>query len=115
MSEAEKTIHRREKLLSTTDLSNKNVILQKHTNKINDLDEDFFKMIQEVVVEEQEAEIIRKLEDKIVKMKKSNQLLLEDTDRKIAKMVRNLHEQVEDAKEQTLKITYEDPLSLETF
>src|SRR5699024_244239 len=107
----EHTIWVKEKLLSTTDLSDKKTALKKHTENIDDCDESLFKLVEDVIVGDQEADIVDTLKEKTEKLKKDNRELLGDTDERIDKMVRNLSEQVEDIKEQRLKITYEDSIT----
>lgn len=111
MKDSAHTIWITEKLLSQVDLSDKKQTLKKYTANINDCDKDLFTLVEEVIVDDQEAEIVKVLADKTKKLKKHNQELLEDTDQRIHKMVINLNEQVEDIKEQPLKITYKDPLT----
>lgn len=107
----EHTIWVKEKLLSTTDLSDKKTALKKYTDNIDDCDESLFKLVEDVIVGDQEADIVDTLKEKTEKLKKDNRELLGDTDERIDKMVRNLSEQVEDIKEQRLKITYEDSIT----
>src|SRR5699024_10656804 len=81
------------------------------TENIDDCDESLFKLVEDVIVGDQEADIVDTLKEKTEKLKKENRELLGDTDERIDKMVRNLSEQVEDIKEQRLKITYEDSIT----
>src|SRR5699024_5058130 len=101
----------KETQLSTTDLSDKKTALKKYTDNIDDCDESLYKLVEDVIVREQEADIVDTLKEKTEKLKKDNRELLGDTDERIDKMVRNLSEQVEDIKEQRLKITYEDSIT----
>lgn len=107
----EHTLWVTEKLLETTDLSDKKTALKKHTENIDECDESLFKLVEEVIVDDQEAKVVDTLKEKTEKLKKDNLELLGDTDERIDKMVTSLGEQVEDMKEQRLKITYEDSLT----
>src|SRR5699024_10511515 len=105
------TIWVKEKLLRTTDLSDKKTALKKYTDNIDDCDESLFKLVEDVTVGDQEAEIVDTLKEKTEKRKKNNGELLGETDERIDTLVRKLSEQVEDIKEQRLKITYEDSIT----
>lgn len=100
-----------ERLLPEEDLSGKKQTLRQYTDRIDDTDQDLRKLINEVIADDQKSEIVESLEEATQKLKKHNQELLEDADQRIQQMVANLNEQVEDLKEQRMKITYEDPLS----
>src|SRR5699024_1997532 len=98
-------------LLSTTDLSDKKTAIKKYTDNINDCDESLFKLVEEVIVGDQEADIVDTLKAKTEKLKKDNRELLGDTDERIDRMIGNLSEKVEEIKEQRLEITYEDSIT----
>src|SRR5699024_5196882 len=99
------------KLLASTDLSDKKQMLKKYTENIDDTDKELLELVHDVIVGyEQKGKIIEALKDETEKLKNHNEGLLEDADKRIDKMVTNLNEQVEDANEQRLKITYDAPL-----
>src|SRR5699024_2633854 len=100
-----------ERLLPEEDLSGKKQTLRQYTDRIDDTDQDLRKLINEVIADDQKGEIVESLEEATQKLKKHKRELLEDADQRIQQMVANLNEQVEDLKEQRMKITYEDPLS----
>lgn len=64
-----------------------------------------------MIADDQKGKIVDALEEKTKKVKNHNQDLVKDVDQRINKMVTNLNEQVEEAKEQPLAITYKDLLS----
>lgn len=62
----------------------------------------------------EEAEYVQILDEKVEQLKAVNQTLLEDIDKKMSKIVQNFNEQVDEAKHQTVKITYKDSFVLKT-
>ncbi|BAC13246.1 hypothetical protein ACFQ4N_09825 [Oceanobacillus iheyensis] len=98
-----------ENILSNEDFSYKKDTLRKHVNNIQEQDDQFYKLIEDVIVgEDQKGKIVDSLQSE------SRLLQLHDVsigltlNYKINRVVTNFNEQVEDMKEQRLTITYEN-------
>ncbi|WP_152655092.1 hypothetical protein [Oceanobacillus sp. CFH 90083] len=102
------TITVTEQLLPNEDYSNKKQILRDYLEEINDIDEDIYKKIDEIIIgENQKGEIVEALLSEKVLMRREYMLKL-ITYLQVGTIVNNFTEQVEDMKQQKLTITYEN-------
>lgn len=98
-----------ESLLPSEDFSHKKDILRKHVGNILEQDDQFYKLIDNVIVgEDQEGKIVDAIQNETRLLQMRNISIGLDVNYKINKLVTNFNEQVEEMKEQRLTITYED-------
>jgi len=98
-----------ESLLPSEDFSHKKDTLRKHMENIMEQDDQFYKLIGNVSVgENQEGKIVDALQNETRLLQMRNISTGLDVNYKINKLVTNFNEQVEDMKEQRLTITYEN-------
>lgn len=98
-----------EQLLDSEDFSDKKGVLKRYTEKINEYDTDFFKRVDDIIVnEDQKGEIVESMLEKTKSLKRQNLDLMEDVNQQINKTVTKLNEQVEEMKTQRLTIRYRD-------
>ncbi len=98
-----------EQLRPSDDLLYKKKILKRYIEEMVALDEDFYKLVDSVIVdEEQKGKVIDSMLEQTQQLKSENLRLLEDVDNQIMKLVNNLNEQVEDIKQQRMTLTYRD-------
>ncbi|QKY70146.1 hypothetical protein [Lentibacillus sp. CBA3610] len=98
-----------EQLLDSEDFSDKKVTLKRHAENINECDTDFFKRVDDIIInEDQEGEIVESMLEETKKLQRQNLDLLEDVNRQINRTVTKLNEQIDDMKTQRLTIRYQD-------
>jgi|SRR5690625_3753946 len=99
----------KEKILAHEDLIYVNEILRRNTEFINARDLDFFKLVDSVIVgEDQEGKIVDSLRRSTNQLKRHNFFLIDDVNTEIKKSVNQLNEQAEQMKSQWMTIHYED-------
>ncbi|HLS08451.1 hypothetical protein [Lentibacillus sp.] len=98
-----------EQLLDSEDFSDKKGVLKRYSEKINECDTDFFKLVDDIIVnEDQEGEIVESMVEETNKLKRQNLDLIEDVNQQINKTVTKLNEQAEEMRTQRLTIRYRD-------
>ena len=98
-----------EQLVDSEDFSDKKVTLKRHAENINECDMDFFKRVDDIIVnEDQKGEIVDAMLEKTKKLKRHNLDLIEEVNQQINKTVTKFNEQVDDMKTQRLTIRYRD-------
>jgi hypothetical protein len=95
-------------ILASEDHTYKSTILKRYTNEIASLDQQFLKLVKDIIFEEDSrGKVITAIENKADEQFKKNTMLLETADTRITKIVQKFDEQVDDMKTQSMTIYYE--------
>nr|WP_318540369.1 hypothetical protein [Terribacillus saccharophilus] len=98
-----------EQLIPNEDYTYKKQTLRKLVEDIQSKDDEFYTLVNNIIVgEDQKGKIIEAMKKETNQRKDHSEELLKDVFEKINKAVNSFNEQVEEMKEQRLSITYED-------
>ncbi|MEC5422972.1 hypothetical protein QGM71_05600 [Virgibacillus sp. C22-A2] len=103
-----------EKLLPYEDFSYKKDLLRKYADYIGKCDKDFFSLVNNIFVDEEEkGEIVDEMILKTKQLEVWNTNLLMDVNFRIGQVVNRFNDQVDEMKQQRITITYENILVFE--